>query len=95
AGSGSSGGDGGAELGQLLRTFPESASARRVAPAIDERIKGQVAALKGAEPCTATEVLRGLGATASRLPDDSVKKLSADADEGVVDGVYACGVDQF
>ncbi|MGW3585741.1 hypothetical protein ACWDM8_30965 [Streptomyces rubiginosohelvolus] len=96
AGSGSSGGgDGGAELGQLLRTFPESASARRVAPAIDERIKDQVAALKGAEPCTATEVLRGLGATASRLPDDSVKKLSADADEGVVDGVYACGVDQF
>lgn len=100
AGSGSSGGssvggDGGAELGQLLRTFPESASARRVAPAIDERIKDQVAALKGAEPCTATEVLRGLGATASRLPDDSVKKLRADADEGVVDGVYACGVDQF
>ncbi len=94
AGSGS-GGDGGAELGQLLRTFPESASARQVAPAIDERIKGQVAALKGAEPCAATEVLRGLGATASRLPDDSVKKLRADADEGVVDGVYACGVDQF
>ncbi|MEU8100223.1 hypothetical protein [Streptomyces rubiginosohelvolus] len=94
AGSGSGGG-GGTELGELLRTFPESASARRVAPAIDERIKDQVTALKGAEPCTATEVLRGLGATASRLPDDSVKKLSADADEGVVDGVYACGVDQF
>ncbi|MFH9664059.1 hypothetical protein ACH4LQ_02175 [Streptomyces globisporus] len=95
AGSSSGGGDGGAELGQLLRTFPESASARRVAPAIDERIKDQVSALKGAEPCTATEALRGLGATASRLPDDSVKKLRADADEGVVDGVYACGVDQF
>ncbi|MFF9079818.1 hypothetical protein ACF1BR_09070 [Streptomyces rubiginosohelvolus] len=94
AGSGSGGG-GGTELGELLRTFPESAFARRVAPAIDERIKDQVTALKGAEPCTATEVLRGLGATASRLPDDSVKKLSADADEGVVDGVYACGVDQF
>ncbi|WP_234474913.1 MULTISPECIES: hypothetical protein [unclassified Streptomyces] len=94
SGSGS-GGDGGAELGQLLRTFPESASARRVAPAIDERIKDQITALKGAEPCAATEVLRGLGATASRLPDDSVKKLRADADEGVVDGVYACGVDQF
>ncbi|MDX2918990.1 hypothetical protein [Streptomyces sp. NE06-03C] len=92
---GGSGGDGGDELGELLRTFPESASARRVAPAIDERIKDQVAALKGAEPCTATEVLRGLGATASRLPADSVKTLRADADKGVVDGVYACGVDQF
>ncbi|MGW4836043.1 hypothetical protein [Streptomyces globisporus] len=95
AGSSSSGGDGGAELGRLLRTFPESASARRVAPAIDERIKDRITALEGAEPCTATEALRGLGATASRLPDDSVKKLRADADEGVVDGVYACGVDQF
>ncbi|OCC08628.1 hypothetical protein [Streptomyces sp. PTY087I2] len=94
-GAGGSGGDGGAELGQLLRTFPESASARQVAPAIDERIKDQVAALKGADPCAATQVLRDLGATASRLPDDSVKKLRADADKGVVDGVYACGVDQF
>ncbi|EFE77589.1 hypothetical protein P376_1089 [Streptomyces sp. HCCB10043] len=88
-------GGGGTELGELLRTFPESASARRVGPAIDERIKDQVAAVKGAEPCEATEVLRGLGATASRLPADSVKKLRADADKGVVDGVYACGVDQF
>ncbi|APS19200.1 hypothetical protein TK78_09675 [Streptomyces sp. Tue 6075] len=88
-------GGGGTELGELLRTFPGSASARRVGPAIDERIKDQVAAVKGAEPCEATEVLRGLGATASRLPDDSVKKLRADADKGVVDGVYACGVDQF
>ncbi|MFD6659498.1 hypothetical protein ACFWEB_30660 [Streptomyces parvus] len=94
-GGSSGGGDGGAELEQLLRTFPDSASARQVGPAIDERIKDQVAALKGAEPCAATEVLRGLGATASRLPDDSVKKLRADADKGVVDGVYACGVDQF
>ncbi len=88
-------GGGGTELGELLRTFPGSASARRVGPAIDERIRDQVAAVKGAEPCEATEVLRGLGATASRLPDDSVKKLRADADKGVVDGVYACGVDQF
>ncbi|MFD4019823.1 hypothetical protein [Streptomyces sindenensis] len=88
-------GGGGAELGELLRTFPESASARRVAPAIDGRIKDQVAALKGADPCAATTALRGLGATASQLPGDSVKKLRADADEGVVDGVYACGVDQF
>ncbi|MGW6580908.1 hypothetical protein ACWF76_16245 [Streptomyces globisporus] len=94
-GAGGSSGGGGDELGELLRTFPESASAQQVAPAIDERIKDQVAALKGADPCTATQVLRGLGATASRLPDESVKKLRADADEGVVDGVYACGTDQF
>lgn len=95
-GSGAGGsGDGSTELGELLRTFPDSASARQVGPAIGERIKTQVAALKGAEPCAATQILRGLGATASRLPAEGVKALSADADKGVVDGVYACGVDQF
>lgn len=88
-------GGGGTELGELLRTFPESAPARQVGPAISGRIKDQVAALKGGEPCAATEVLRSLGATASELPGDSVKALRSDADKGVVDGVYACGVDQF
>ncbi|MFI5741589.1 hypothetical protein [Streptomyces anulatus] len=88
-------GGGGTELGELLRTFPDSASAQQVGPAIGKRIKDQVAALKGAEPCAATEVLRGLGATASELPAEGVKALRADADQGVEDGVYACGVDQF
>ncbi|MEU4179015.1 hypothetical protein [Streptomyces sp. NPDC026589] len=88
-------GGGGTELGELLRTFPDSASARQVGPAIGKRIEEQVAALKGAEPCAATEVLRGLGATASGLPAEGVKALRGDADQGVVDGVYACGVDQF
>ncbi|MFH9609993.1 hypothetical protein [Streptomyces sp. NPDC017448] len=88
-------GGGGTELGELLRTFPDSASARQVGPAIEERITAQAAAVKGAEPCAATEVLRGLGATVSQLPDDGVRKLRAAADKGVVDGVYACGIDQF
>ncbi|MFI0866009.1 hypothetical protein [Streptomyces californicus] len=88
-------GGGGAELGELLRTFPDSASARQVGPAVEERITAQVAALKGDEPCAATEVLRGLGTTAARLPDERVKKLGAEAGKRVVDGVYACGVDQF
>ncbi|MFJ9110404.1 hypothetical protein [Streptomyces sp. NPDC102283] len=88
-------GGGAAELGELLRTFPDSAPAQQVGPAIGTRIKDQVAALKGAEPCAATEVLRDLGATASELPAEGVKALRGDADKGVVDGVYACGVDQF
>ncbi|RPK58023.1 hypothetical protein EES43_20435 [Streptomyces sp. ADI96-02] len=88
-------GGGGEELGELLRTFPESASARRVGPAISERIADQVAAVKGDEPCAAMDVLRGLGATASALPAADVSALRADADRGVRDGVYACGVDQF
>ncbi|WP_323179528.1 hypothetical protein [Streptomyces sp. NBC_00654] len=88
-------GGGGTELGELLRTFPGSAPAKQVGPAISGRIKAQVAALKGAEPCAATEVLRSLGATASGLPEKSVSALGADADRGVRDGVYACGVDEF
>ncbi|MFB7227816.1 hypothetical protein ACFCY9_08890 [Streptomyces fimicarius] len=88
-------GGGGTELGELLRTFPDSASAQQVGPEISRRIKAQVKAVKGAEPCAATGVLRSLGATASGLPADSVKSLRADADEGVKDGSYACGVDQF
>ncbi len=88
-------GCGGAELGELLRTFPDSGPARQVGPAIGEQIKDRVAAVKGADPCAATAVLRRLGTTASELPDESVKSLRADADKGVLDGVYACGVDQF
>jgi len=88
-------GGGSTELGELLRTFPESAPAQRVGPAISGRIKEQVTAAKGDEPCAATEVLRGLGSTASAMPAADVSALRADADKGVTDGVYACGVDQF
>ncbi|MCL6287886.1 hypothetical protein [Streptomyces sp. 43Y-GA-1] len=88
-------GGGGTELGELLRTFPDSASAQQVGPELSRRITAQVKAVKGAEPCAATGVLRSLGATASGLPAENVKSLRADADEGVKDGSYACGVDQF
>ncbi|WP_146065822.1 hypothetical protein [Streptomyces sp. SM13] len=88
-------GGGGTELGELLRTFPDSASAQQVGQEISRRIKAQVKAVKGAEPCAATGVLRSLGATASSLPAESVKSLRADADAGVKNGSYACGVDQF
>ncbi|WP_411080920.1 hypothetical protein [Streptomyces sp. cmx-18-6] len=90
-----SGGGGGTELGELLRTFPESAPAKRVGPEISRRIKDQVAALKRDEPCAATGELRSLGTTVSALPAANVSGLRADADRGVRDGVYACGVDQF
>ncbi|MFG3405811.1 hypothetical protein [Streptomyces sp. NPDC048142] len=88
-------GGGGSELGELLRTFPDSTSAQQVRPAIGEQIKYRVTALKGADPCAATEVLRSLGTTASEVPAEGVKALPADADKGIGDGVYACGVGQF
>lgn len=86
---------GSAEFGELLRTFPESASARQVAPAIGGRIEGRVTEVKGADPCAATEALRGLRSTVSALPAESVPGLSTKAGKGIQDGVYACGVDQF
>ncbi|MFF6905677.1 hypothetical protein ACFY9Q_07040 [Streptomyces sp. NPDC012389] len=86
---------GSAEFGELLRTFPESASARQVGPAIGGRIDGRVAEVKGSDPCAATEALRGLRSTVSALPAESVPGLSAKAAKGIQDGVYACGVDQF
>ncbi|MGW7229483.1 hypothetical protein [Streptomyces cyaneofuscatus] len=86
---------GSAEFGALLRTFPESASARQVAPAIGGRIDGRVEEVEGGEPCAATEALRGLRSTVAALPAESVPGLNGKAGKGIQDGVYACGVDQF
>ncbi len=89
--AGSTGGD----LGELLRTFPESEQAKKVEPAIRKEIRTQVARLKGSAPCTATDQLRRIGGTAKNLPDGTGDALGRDVDNGVENGTYACGVDQF
>ncbi|MHC0429008.1 hypothetical protein ACX6XY_02320 [Streptomyces sp. O3] len=89
--AGTSGGD----LGELLRTFPESEQAGKVAPAIRKEISAQVGQLKGGAPCAVTGRLRNIGATARDLPEDVGSALGRDAESGVEDGAYACGVDQF
>ncbi|MFH9615736.1 hypothetical protein ACH4MM_18800 [Streptomyces pratensis] len=86
---------GGKELGALLRTFPESPQAGRVGPAVSGEIRQQVAGLKGAEPCAVTDQLRRTSALVAELPETSVSSLGQQADDGVRDGVYACGVDEF
>ncbi|MER5183671.1 hypothetical protein ABT009_35895 [Streptomyces sp. NPDC002896] len=91
AGSGSNGGD----LGELLRTFPESEQAGKVGPAVRDEIEERSSALDGDEPCTVTEALRQIGETADGLPDDPGDGLRKDADSAVESGVYACGVDEF
>lgn len=85
----------GGELGELLRTLPDSAPAEQVGPAVSAKMDEQVEAVRGGEPCAATEVLRRIGATVAALPGEAVSGLSAKADRGVQDGVYACGVDEF
>ncbi|MFD6277716.1 hypothetical protein ACFWFI_19410 [Streptomyces sp. NPDC060209] len=83
------------ELGTLLRTFPRSAQAGQVGPAVSGTIRQQVAGLKGAEPCTVTDQLRLTSTLVAELPETSVPSLAQQADAGVRDGVYACGVDEF
>ncbi|MEU1127379.1 hypothetical protein ABZ371_28280, partial [Streptomyces sp. NPDC005899] len=82
------------ELSALLREFPGSAQAGRVGPAVSGKIRQQVAAL-AADPCGGTEDLRRMSTLVASLPEVSVSVLSRQADSGVVDGVYACGVDEF
>ncbi|MFF3299860.1 hypothetical protein [Streptomyces sp. NPDC002908] len=86
---------GGEELGALLRTFPESSQAGQVGPAISTTIRKQVAGLKGSDPCAVTDQLRGTRTLVAGLPETSVPSLERQADAGVRDGVYACGVDEF
>ncbi|GGS17645.1 hypothetical protein GCM10010252_66320 [Streptomyces aureoverticillatus] len=86
---------GGADLRELLDTFPESDAAGKVAPAIRGAIDDRVAELKGADPCAATEELRAIRTTARSLPAGTASGLAGKAAAAVEPGVYACGVDEF
>ncbi|MCX4830196.1 hypothetical protein OG746_15805 [Streptomyces sp. NBC_01016] len=85
----------GGELGQLLRTFPESAQADQVEPAVRAAVERRAGELKGADPCTATRALRRIGDTAKRLPAPVPAHLRGGVATAVEDGAYACGIDQF
>ncbi|WP_428951525.1 hypothetical protein [Streptomyces sp. cg35] len=93
-GSAESDGSGG-ELGQLLRTFPESAQAAEVEPAVRAAVDRRAGDLSGAEPCRATDELRRIGDTAKELPEPAPGHVRGDIDAAVGKGVYACGMDQF
>ncbi|MFJ9817323.1 hypothetical protein ACIRU3_19015 [Streptomyces sp. NPDC101151] len=88
-------------FGDLLNTFPRSAPAAKVAPAVDAAVKGAEKDVTGREPCTAVQQLRDLdtritdlSGTAGNAADDLTK--SADrADRSGDAGEYACGVDQY
>ncbi|MFI2778707.1 hypothetical protein [Streptomyces sp. ALB3] len=86
---------GGKELGTLLRTFPESAQAGQVGPAVSGEIRRQAAGLKGAEPCTVADQLRRTSTLVAELPVTSLPSLGRQARDAVRDGVFACGVDEF
>ncbi|MFB7912847.1 hypothetical protein [Streptomyces sp. NPDC056061] len=83
------------ELGELLRTFPDSAQAGKVGSAVTAKISEQTRAVRGKSPCTALGSLRTIRATALSLPDAKVSALAAKADPGIEDGAYACGISEF
>ena len=89
------------DLAQLLTTFPKSAQAAKVEPAISDTIDSVAKDLKGSDPCAANDQLRTLGTQASELPGDAagvtdaLSKDAGKADKKVQSGTYACGVDEY
>ncbi|SEG89912.1 hypothetical protein SAMN05216223_12121 [Actinacidiphila yanglinensis] len=99
--SAASGGDEN-DLGELLTTFPQSAQAAKVEPAVGSTIDKAAKAITGSDPCGATDKVRGLGSFASTLSGkangsaaSALTKDSTRANGHVESGTYACGVHEY
>lgn len=88
-------------FGDLLTTFPESAQAAEVEPAVKSAVGKAVGDVRGKEPCTAVSRLEGLSSQIGDLPGEKAgvdAALAKDADRagrGADEGAYACGVDEY
>ncbi|WP_230396204.1 hypothetical protein [Streptomyces blattellae] len=86
----------GGALAELLGTFPDSAQAAKVEPAVSAEISEQSRALNGDDPCPAGEELQAISQTMVDLPAGSPgDALRSDAADAVESAAYACGVDEF
>ncbi|MFD5300236.1 hypothetical protein ACFWJU_34175 [Streptomyces mutabilis] len=86
----------GGALAELLRTFPGSAQAAEVEPAVSAQIANRSKTLKGDDPCPAGAELRVIGQIMADLPAGAPGDgLRAKADKAVESAAYACGVDEF
>ncbi|MET8096670.1 hypothetical protein ABZV29_09360 [Streptomyces sp. NPDC005236] len=98
-----SGGDEGwtAQFGELLSTFPRSAQAGKVEPAVKSAVDAAVKSVGGDDPCSAVQRLGGLDTKVRGLPGEQAgvaDALGKDADRASLSarsGTYACGVDQY
>lgn len=90
-----------ARFGDLLGTFPRSAPAAEVAPAVDARVRNAEKAVHGGDPCGAVARLRDLSGSIRDLSGragDAKDELAGSADRAGRSGdagEYACGVDQY
>ncbi|MGW1723595.1 hypothetical protein ACWCQK_11780 [Streptomyces sp. NPDC002306] len=88
-------------FGDLLTTFPSSAQAAKVEPAVAAAVGAQEKAVRGSEPCAAVERLGTLSTQIDGLPgekagiDDALAKDARRAQGSADSGTYTCGVDQY
>lgn len=89
------------DFNDLMATFPTSAQAGKVEPAVANVITSTAAGLTGPDPCTATTQLNGLGDQITRLTSgvaaisDGLKKDVGTVDNDVETGAYACAVSKY
>ncbi|MET9900487.1 hypothetical protein [Streptomyces sp. NPDC006446] len=95
------GGDWTAQFGELLSTFPKSAQAGKVEPAVKTAVDKAVKSVGGKDPCAAVEQLENLSFQVRDLPGEAAglaDTLGKDADRAsrsASSGTYVCGVDQY
>ncbi|WP_328944918.1 hypothetical protein OG259_28940 [Streptomyces sp. NBC_00250] len=83
-------------LNALYDTFPKSAQATRVEPAVRAAIKTRTTALTGgATPCETTKELRALHSSVENMTDPALEDASKEAAGAVQRGDFACGTSQF
>ncbi|WP_411076718.1 hypothetical protein [Streptomyces sp. cmx-10-25] len=83
-------------LNALLDTFPKSAQATRVEPAVREAIKKRSAALDGgATPCDTVLEVRAIRTSLDSLTDAVFLGAAREAVATIEKGEFACGTSQF
>ncbi|WP_406057915.1 hypothetical protein OG462_14850 [Streptomyces sp. NBC_01077] len=83
-------------LNVLYDTFPKSAQATRVEPAVRAAIKTRTTALTGgATPCETTEELRELRSSLDNMTDPAIEDAAKEAAGAVQRGDFSCGTSQF
>lgn len=87
--------DPGKSFGELLKTFPKSTYAPKVAPAFEASIKTRTDALSGGTACSSTKELHAIEASLDGMTDPSVEGAADQADAAVQKGDFACGTNQF
>ncbi|MFC9338427.1 hypothetical protein ACFTY9_10040 [Streptomyces sp. NPDC057021] len=88
--------DPGKSFGELLKTFPKSSYAPKVAPAFEASIRTRTDDLAGGgTPCATTKELHTISASLDGMTDPSVEGAADQADAAVQKGDFACGTYQF